>query len=61
MSAFTPEQNTMICMYGPPGSFDDPERIEIDPAPAEAESFFDKIVSFFKRIFDFIKGLFNRN
>ena len=61
MSVFNPEDNTVVCLYGPPGAFDDPDAPVIEPAPAEETSFFGKIAALFRRIFDFIRNLFAGN
>ena len=61
MSVFKPEENTMICMYGPPGwtTSDPPEPIpgEDPAAEPEEETFLGKIIAFFQKIIDFIRNL----
>ena len=60
MTIFDPEENTAICMYGPPEYFTDPSEINSDVTPidAEDETFFGKLIAALKKLFDFIKGLF---
>ena len=58
MSLFNPEENTAICMYGPPEYFESQPAEDFPTEFTEEESFFDKIVVFIKKIFVFIKGLF---
>ena len=60
MTIFNPEENTAICMYGPPEYFESLTDTDTDAAPVEAEdeTFFGKIIAAIKKLFDFIKGLF---
>ena len=61
MFEFLPEENTAICMYGPPEYFSDDETaIDYTPVETEDETFFGKIVAALRKLIDFIKGLFNR-
>ncbi len=61
MTVFNPEENTMICMYGPPGFTVDPAETspyQESELEIEEETFFSKIVNLFKKFFEFIKNLF---
>ena len=63
MVIFDPEENTAICMYGPPEYFEsltDPSG-DATPIEVEEETFFGKIVAAIKKLIDFLKGLFKSN
>ncbi len=60
MHDFFPEDNTMVCAYGPPEYFDDPISDNNDnAAEAEKESFLTKLIGLFRKLLDFLKGLFS--
>lgn len=63
MSVFRPEENTAICMYGPPEYFESltDEENSVPTELTEEPSFFEKIVQAIKKLLDFIKGLFKTN
>ncbi|MBQ6065947.1 MAG: hypothetical protein IJK89_03920 [Clostridia bacterium] len=61
MTVFDPEENTAICMYGPPEYFESPTDGGLTSAETEKESFFGKIISAIKKLIDFLKGLFKQN
>ena len=57
---FTPEDNTMVCVYGPPEYFDDPSSEHSGNSDeSEKGSFLDKIIALFRKLIDFLKGLFS--
>ena len=58
MTIFNPEENTAICMYGPPEYFESRTDSDATPAETEDETFFGKIIAALKKLFDFLKGLF---
>ena len=62
MNAFLPDENTMVCMYGPPEYFEDLSTAQEQPTEQPArQSFFERIAEMFQKLISFIKGLFGAN
>lgn len=60
MNDFIPEENTMVCVYGPPEYFEDPTSGNNgDADEPEKNSFLTWLTGLFRKLLDFLKGLFS--
>ena len=59
MNEFFPEDNTMVCVYGPPEYFEDPTTGSGDADEPEKNTFLTWLAGLFRRLLDFLKGLFS--
>lgn len=60
MNEFFPEENTMVCVYGPPEYFDAPTSDNnYGSDEPEKDSFLTWLSGLFRKLLDFLKGLFS--